>query len=127
YEFTLEHFEYMLSTGLDTVWSTLILAAIATPITGLLGVVVAYLLVRKRFAGKRSLEVSTALIFADPGIVVGISYIAAFNYEPLLLTGTAAILVIVFVTRNVPVGIEAGTNSLRQIGTSMEEASTSLG
>src|SRR5699024_6231994 len=53
--------------------------------------------------------------------------IAAFNSEPLLLTGTAAVLVIVFVTRNVPVGIESGINSLRQIGTSMEEASTSLG
>ncbi|WP_166999299.1 ABC transporter permease [Paramicrobacterium fandaimingii] len=127
YEFTLEHFEYMLSTGMDTVWTTLLLAAIATPITGLLGVVVAYLLVRKKFMGKRALEVSTALIFAVPGIVVGISYIAAFNSPPMLLTGTAIVLIIVFVTRNVPVGIEAGINSLRQIGTSMEEASMSLG
>ena len=40
--------------------------------------------------------------------MVGISYILAFNVPPIELTGTAAILVICFVFRNMPVGVRAG-------------------
>ena len=57
---------------------------------------------------------------APPGIL-------AFNTGFLVLTGTAAILVIVFVFRNMPVAIESGTTTLLQIDNSIEEASTILG
>ena len=40
--------------------------------------------------------------------MVGINYILAFNVPPIELTGTAAILVICFVFRNMPVGVRAG-------------------
>ncbi len=67
------------------------------------------------------------LTFAVPGTVVGIGYILAFNEKPLLLTGTAAIIIICLTFRNMPVGIEGGTNSLRQVDPSIEEASAILG
>ncbi len=54
------------------------------------------------------MSLASLLTFALPGTVVGISYILAFNDKPFLLTGTAAILVIIFVFRNIPVGIEGG-------------------
>ena len=44
-----------------------------------------------------------------------------------MLTGTAAIIVIAMIFRNLSVGLEAGVNSLRQIDPSIEEASTNLG
>ena len=66
-------------------------------------------------------------MFAVPGTVLGIAYILAFNTGFLVLTGTAAILVIVFVFRNMPVAIESGTTTLLQIDNSIEEASTILG
>ena len=67
------------------------------------------------------------LSFAVPGTVVGIGYILAFNQPPLMLRGTAAIIVLLFIFRNMPVGIRAAAASLDQIDSSLEEASTNLG
>lgn len=125
--FTLDHFKYVFSLGSDSLTNSVILSIIATPITGLLGMIVAYLVIRKNFIGKRFMEFTSMLTFALPGTVVGIGYILAFNQKPFLLTGTAAIIIISLVFRNMPVGIEAGTSSLQQIDKSIEEASTNLG
>ena len=127
YEFTLKHFRYVFSTGFQPLRNSITLALMATPITGILGMIIAFLVVRKKFIGKHFLEFSSMLTFAVPGTVVGIGYILAFNQRPLLLTGTAFILVVAFVFRNMPVGIEAGTSALLQIDGSIEEASTNLG
>lgn len=125
--FTLDNFIYVFTLGFDSIKNSLTLAIISTPITALLGMLIAYLIIRKEFIGKKALEVSTMLSFAVPGTVIGIGYILAFNQQPLLLTGTATILILAFVVRNITVGIEAGTNSLRQVDKSIEEASTNLG
>ncbi|QQK75040.1 iron ABC transporter permease [Salicibibacter cibarius] len=125
--FTLDNFRYVLSLGFETIQNSLMLAIGSTPITALLGMIIAYLLIRKEFIGKKVLEVSTMLSFAVPGTVIGIGYILAFNEPPLTLTGTAIILIMTFVVRNITVGIEAGTNSLRQVDVSIEEASANLG
>ena len=58
---------------------------------------------------------------------MGIGYISAFNTPPLVLTGTAFIIVAAMVVKNLQVGIEAGSNQLKQIDRSIEEASTALG
>lgn len=127
YAITFDHFKYVFSLGWGPLRNSITLALIATPVTGILGMIIAFLVVRKRFIGKHFLEFSSMLTFAVPGTVVGIGYILAFNQRPLLLTGTAFILVMAFVFRNMPVGIEAGTSSLMQIDPSIEEASTNLG
>ncbi|NLJ81423.1 MAG: iron ABC transporter permease [Firmicutes bacterium] len=124
---TLKHWIYAWDVGYYSIKSTVLLALIATPITGLLGMVIAFVLVRKDFPGKRLLGLVSMLAFAVPGTVVGIGYILAFNEPPLLLSGTAAIIVLCFVFREVPVGIESGVASLVQIDKSIEEASTNLG
>ncbi|MEO7129392.1 MAG: iron ABC transporter permease, partial [Rhodoferax sp.] len=105
---TLQHFTYVWSVGLDTVKDTLIVAIVSTPISGLLGMLVAFLVVRRVFPGRTALEFGSILSFAVPGTVIGIGYILAFNTPPLILTGTLAILVLCFVFRYVPVGIQSG-------------------
>jgi iron(III) transport system permease protein len=106
---------------------SLLLAGIATPLTGLFGMAAAWVLVRRAFAGRSLLATLAMLTFAVPGTVVGIGYILAFNSPPLQLTGTAAIIVIVFVFRSAPVGIEAGRTAIAQVDPSIEESSASLG
>lgn len=127
FSFTLDHWRYAWSVGVNSIRSTVFLALIATPITGILGMVIAFILVRKQFPGKKLLGLVSMLAFAVPGTVVGIGYILAFNEPPLLLSGTAMIIVLSFVFREVPVGIESGVASLIQIDKSIEEASTNLG
>jgi iron(III) transport system permease protein len=124
---TFDHFKYVFSLGWEPLKNSIIIAAIVTPVTGILGMIIAYLVMRKEFIGKHFMEFSSMLTFALPGTVVGIGYILAFNDKPFLLTGTLAILVIALTFRNMPVGIEAGTSALQQIDKSIEEASTNLG
>lgn len=127
FSFTLDHWSYAWSVGVNSIKSTVFLALLATPITGILGMVIAWILVRKEFPGKKLLGLVSMLAFAVPGTVVGIGYILAFNEPPLVLSGTAMIIVLSFVFREVPVGIESGVASLIQIDKSIEEASTNLG
>ncbi len=124
---TLRHFRYVFDVGWDTVKDTIIVAVTSTPISGILGMLVAFLVVRKRFPGKGAMEFFSILNFAVPGTVAGIGYILTFNQPPLILTGTLAILVLNFVFRYVPVGIQSGIAVLRQIDPSIEEAAQNLG
>jgi iron(III) transport system permease protein len=111
----------------NSMQTTLWVSAIAAPLTTLVGILTAWLVARQDFAGKRSFEFGTMLSFAIPGTVVGVSYVAAFNVPPVDITGTAAILVIAFVFRNMPVGMRAGLAAFAQIDRSMEEASSTMG
>ena len=124
---TLAHFIYVFQVGLNSVVDTLIVALVSTPVSGLLGMLVAFLVVRRVFPGRTALEFGSILSFAVPGTVVGIGYILAFNTPPFLLTGTLAILVLCFVFRYMPVGIQSGIAVLRQIDPSIEEAAQNLG
>ena len=127
YSLTLNNYVEAFRLGADYILDSLLLAAIATPLTGLLGMVIAFLVKRKQFVGRRLMDVTSMLSFAVPGTVVGIGYILAFNQPPLMLRGTAAIIVLLFIFRNMPVGIRAAAASLDQIDSSLEEASTNLG
>ncbi len=108
-------------------WTTVKLSAIAAPITAGLGILTAYLLTRQKFVGQGAFEFGTMLSFAIPGTVIGVSYILAFNVPPIEITGTAIILVVCNVFRNMPVGVRAGMASMAQIDRSLDEASNTLG
>jgi iron(III) transport system permease protein len=129
YDFTptLDHLTYAFQVGGDTIKDTLIVALLSTPISGILGMLIAFMVVRLSFPGKGTLEFGSILNFAVPGTVVGIGYILAFNRPPMVLIGTLSILVLNFVFRYIPVGIQSGVAVLRQIDPSIEEASRNLG
>lgn len=108
-------------------WTTLEISLISAPLTAAIGILTAWLLTRQEFRGKRAFEFGTMLSFAIPGTVIGVSYIIAFNVPPIELTGTAVILIICFVFRNMPVGVRSGIAALSQIDKSLDEASLTLG
>ncbi|HQO13012.1 MAG TPA: iron ABC transporter permease, partial [Petrotogaceae bacterium] len=127
YTFTLNNFKEALERGKDALIDTVTLSAVATPIAGILAMIVAVIVVRKTFIGKKALEVLIMTPFALPGTLVGISYILAFNKPPIILVGTAAIIIINYVIRELPVGVEGGIATLKQIDPSIEEAAQNLG
>ena len=137
HSFTLDHyiraFGINFTTGRftgvawDSYFTTLTISSIAAPLTALVGLSTAYLLVRQKFWGKDAFEFSTMLSFAIPGTVIGVSYIMAFNFPPIELTGTSIILIIVFVFRNMPVGVRGGIAAMSQLDKSLDEASITLG
>ena len=122
-----EHGWFFAGSAWNSLFTTLKVALLAMPLTAGLGILTAYLLDRQRFAGRAAFEFLTMMSFAIPGTVIGVSYILAFNVPPLELTGTAMIMVIAFIFRNMPVGIRAGLANLKQIDRSLDEASLTLG
>jgi iron(III) transport system permease protein len=111
----------------DSLLTTILVAAVAAPITAGLGILLAWLIARQDFRGRKLLEFVTMLTFAIPGTVVGVAYVMAFNVPPVELTGTALILILCFVFRNLPVGVRGGLAALAQIDKSLDEASATMG
>ena len=127
YSFSLDSFKYVISYTGKAIKDTTLIALTASPISAVLAMAVAYLVVRKRFFGRLYLEQSSLLGLAVPGTVFGLGYILAFNSKPLLLTNTWIILVIVLAMTRLPVGVRSGVASLQQIDPSIEEAGRDLG
>lgn len=127
YTLTLDHFKYVFNIGLNPIKDTTLLSIYATPITGILGMIIAFLIVRKKFIGRTFIEFTSLLAMAVPGTVLGLGYINAYNTKPLVLTGTAFIIVIAFIVRSLPVGVRSGVASLQQIDPAIEEAAQDLG
>jgi iron(III) transport system permease protein len=122
---TLEHFANL--RGVHSLELSVRMAGAAAVAVAAFGLLLAYLLARTRFPGRRLLELVTLLGFALPGTVLGIGYVLAFNEPPLHLTGTFWILVLSCVFHYLAVAVEAGLGKLAQIDVSLEEASTDLG
>jgi iron(III) transport system permease protein len=113
-------------TAWSSLFTTVKLAAIAAPLCAGTGLLISWLLARTQFVGQRWFEFAALLAFAIPGTVLGVSYILAFNVPPFEMTGTALIIVLCFIFRNLPVGVRAGTASFKQLDKSLDEASSML-
>ena len=127
HNWTLQHYRVVFSEGMKATRDTLIIAGLAMPLGGLYGVLVGYLVAKKQFVGRRSMELLAMVSYALPGTIVGIAYLSAFNDPPIELQGTALVIVACYVFRYGPTGIRATVALLQQIDKSLEEASASLG
>jgi len=140
--FTFGNFYYVLfGGGLKAVQTTTLLAVIAMPISGFLGVAIAWLAVRKLGRFGAGLDFLGMLGLVVPGPVLGIGYAMTFNtpfiagtrqFFPALagggaILGGAAALVMVYASRSLPGTLRAGVGALHQITPAIEEAAISLG
>ncbi|MEM6430303.1 MAG: iron ABC transporter permease, partial [Deinococcota bacterium] len=123
---TLQHYRDFMQAGWPVFLYTARVAAVSAVPAGILGFLIAYLVVRQRFWGRTFVEFGSMLSFAIPGTVMGVAYILAFNTGPWLLTASSVIIVVAFVFRNMPVAIRGGVAGLAQIDPSLEEASITL-
>ncbi|MBI3457528.1 MAG: iron ABC transporter permease [Candidatus Rokubacteria bacterium] len=124
---TAAHYLVVATTGWKAVRDTLVIALVGMPLGGLYGVALGYVVARTEARGRRWMEFVALMNYALPGTIVGIGYLIAFNGPPLVLTGTAVIIVACYVFRYSPAGIRATVALLQQIDRALEEASTSLG
>lgn len=111
----------------DAIKNTFSLAVVAIIFVILIAVLIAYVTVRRRNVLTNSLDVVSMIPYIVPGSVMGIALLLTFNKPPLLLSGTAMILIISFVIRRLPYTIRSSAAIVHQISPSIEEAATSLG
>jgi iron(III) transport system permease protein len=94
---------------------------------GVISIILAWLVTRQNFPGRRWLDFSATVMYAVPGTVIGIGYIIAFNAAPYFWTGTFFIIIMAYAFRRLPVGLRTGVAAQKQIDPTLEEASLDLG
>ena len=92
-----------------------------------LSVLIAYLTLRRKNILTSIIDSLVMVPYIIQGSVLGITYLLVFNKKPLLLSGTAAIVIIAMVIRRMQHAVRTSTSILYQISPSLEEASISLG
>lgn len=110
-------------------WHTFLYAATASLFALALALCIAYItnrqLVNRHVAGV--LGFLTMAPFVVPGIVLAIGFYAAYTRPPLLLYGTAWILILAFATRFLPIAFVNSNAAIRSINPELEEAVRTLG
>jgi len=88
------HYATAMTRGIEAFMDTTFLSAVATPLAGVAGMMIAYLVVRKTFSGKEGLDFVSNLGGAVPGTILGIGYILAFIKAPLIVVGLVYVLLV---------------------------------
>ena len=127
YHLVPDHLIAALKVAGEPVKDTLTVSLLVALFCSFFSVLVAYLIVRKKFHGRAFIEFVSLFGMAVPGVVFGLGYVLSFNSKPLVLTNTLAILVIILVMTRLPVGVRSSISSLRQIDPSIEEAAQDVG
>lgn len=139
--FSLEHYHFVFNLGSSAIITTLWMTLLAAPVAAVLGVLIAWLVVRyfRRLAG--ILDLFGMLGSAIPGTVLGLGYALAYSvptyflgYQilPPLAGGTALgagviAIIMIYIARGNPTGQQGNIAALRQINPQIEEAAVSLG
>jgi iron(III) transport system permease protein len=98
YSPTLRWWNDALTRGVEAILDTTFLSALATPVAALTGMVIAFLIVRKKFSGKEILDFGSNLGGAVPGTILGIGFILAFNKGQVVMSSVLyAILALFFI------------------------------
>jgi iron(III) transport system permease protein len=133
-EYTLDNFRRMATD--PALWvpirNSVSMAVIATAANVVVCFVAAYLIVLRRFRGRRLLELLVALPWAIPATAIAIGLASTFNRnDPLtlrvLLVGTFWILPLAYFIRGIPLVATAVEGSLKQMDPSLEDAARGLG
>jgi iron(III) transport system permease protein len=133
--FTLENFEAALGHNLTlpSIQNSLKYAGLATIIDIVLGIAIAYVVVRTKLPGRQILDALAMLPLAVPGLVLAFGYLAMtqdgklfealnpISYDPLL------ILVIAYSVRRLPYVVRSAAAGFQQTSVTLEEAAQNLG
>ena len=131
---TLSHFEVALGHNLTlpSIQNSLKYAGLATILDLILGVAIAYVVVRTKLVGRQILDTMAMLPLAVPGLVLAFGYLAMtqagkfFSFmnptiDPL------AIIVIAYSVRRLPYVVRSAAAGFQQTSVTLEEAAQNLG
>ena len=125
--FSLDSYRTIFDKLGSAIFNTYVYGLIAIAAIILLGMFIAYLSTRRRNLITSIIDTFTMFPYIIPGSVLGITLLLAFNKPPLVLSGSAAIMIIAYVVRRLPYTLRSSAAILYQISPSVEEASISLG
>jgi iron(III) transport system permease protein len=111
----------------DATWNTFLYAGASSVIALALALAIAYI-VQRRLVPLGGVLTQVAMApFVIPGIVLAIGFYAAYTSKPLVLYGTAWILVLAFATRFLPIAYANSEAAIRSVNPELEDAARILG
>ena len=128
--FTLHHFNFVLfefSATRLAMFNTLILGVLTATGVAAIALVVSYLVTRQSIMGAPVLGVLATAPIAIPGIVLGVGLFLSYANPTFRLYGTLWILLIAFLTIEMPAGYQQLSSAFRGIHPELEDASRILG
>src|SRR5439155_19606259 len=110
---------------LRSLHTTLVLAVSTALVAIVVHSLIAYIIVRTRYVGRRLLDFVSWLPLTVPGIILGLAVLWLFLVVGILrpLYGTTAVLVIAGVIAGMPLGVQIIKGGVMQLGGELEEAS----
>jgi iron(III) transport system permease protein len=130
--YTVAHYVTVFETALHYVTNTVIYAGIAGIADVVIGVAIAYVVLRTNLAGRKWLDYIATASLAIPGVVLGIGYLRSFHdYAIPGITDSVATwwvtIIIALTIRRLPYALRACLAALQQVSQSLEEAAENLG
>ncbi len=113
--------------ALTSIWNTVWFAAASATLAGAIALLVAYVVNRRLIRFGEALGFLCMAPFVIPGIVMAIGFYAAYASPPLALYGTAALLILAFTARFLPIAYANSQAAVRAVHPEMEEAARILG
>jgi iron(III) transport system permease protein len=129
-QYTFEHFTAVFQTNLSLVGikNSFIFAGLSTLLDLILGLLIAYVIVRKLIPFPGLLDGLVMIPLALPGIVLAFGYVVTYSdtfLDPL--NNPVPLLVIAYAIRRLPYMVRSASAGLQQMSPSLEEASTTFG
>jgi iron(III) transport system permease protein len=130
--FTLAHYATVFQDSGGMIRNTLLYCGLAAGLDVLLGVTIAYLILRTQLPARQWLDWIATASLAVPGIVLAIGYLRLFKGMTLpgtdvLLTSTWVMIMLAYAVRRLPYALRSCMAALQQVHVSLEEAAESLG
>ncbi|HVZ10070.1 ABC transporter permease [Rhodopila sp.] len=116
-----------LTNTLDALRNTLVTGVAAATLGSVFAVLIAYLTARKAVPGHQVLGFLATAPVAIPGIVLGVALFIAYTRPPFQLYGTLWILLLAFLTIEMPPAYQQMQAAFRGLNPELEEASRILG
>ena len=127
---TFKHVHFILfehQSAMPSLVRSIVYAAIAAFAALALALVIAYVVKRSLLRFGSVLAFLCMAPFVIPGIILAIGFYAAYAPPPLLLAGTALIIIVAFTTRLLPIAYQNSAAGIASIHVEMEEAVRILG
>lgn len=127
---TFGNFEYVLfghSATQQAVVNTFFYSGTTATLAVAIGLAVAYLGQRRLVPWPGLLVFLCMAPFVIPGIVMAIAFYATYAPRPVALNGTAAIIILAFASRFLPIAYANSSAAVRSINPELEEAARILG
>ena len=134
--YTLAHYNTVFADSSGMLRNTLLYCGLAALLDVILGVTIAYLILRTQLPARQWLDWIATASLAVPGIVLAIGYLRLFKGLTLpewmagpgvLLTSTWVMIMLAYAVRRLPYALRSCMAALQQVHVSLEEAAESLG